>query len=188
MSRKIEIIEVSARIIGGDGIQAFTTKRLAAEIGISEAALYRYFKGKNEIIHSVFDHFESLISGRISELMAASGDAKRKVFELFELHKEIFETHPELVFLFFSEGSFIDIEGLQAKIGGIMERKFALMSQLIALGQSDGSISSPIAPLELGKVLMGYFRMYLLKLRLEGNMNNLGKYCAQYFETIDQLL
>ncbi|MCB9047330.1 MAG: TetR/AcrR family transcriptional regulator [Chitinophagales bacterium] len=188
MDRKTEIIEAAARIIGSDGVQAFTTKRLAAMIGISEAALYRYYSGKDEIIHKVFEHFEGLIGQKIASIVVAEINEKEKIETIFEIHKHIFEDYPELVFLLFSEGSFIDIAGLSQKISEILTRKFSLMESLIQQGQTNGTIRNDIAAYELGKVLMGYFRMYLLQLRLEGNMNNLDKYCKDFFKTINKLI
>jgi len=188
MDRKTEIIEASAKIIGSEGIQSFTTKRLAAEVNISEAALYRHFSGKNELVHGVFEHFERLIGLKIEKIVKSATPAKQKIIDVFELHKKIFQEYPELVFLLFSEGSFIGIDGLAPKISEILARKFSFMEGILSEGQQNGLIREDIEAYELGKLIMGYFRMYLLQLRLEGNMNNLDKYCANFFKTIDRIL
>ena len=188
MDRKTEIIEAAAHIIGNEGIQSFTTKRLAARVGISEAALYRHYRGKDEVIHQVFGHFEQMIGNKIAATVEASSPAKEKIKEIFQLHKQIFQEYPELVFLLFSEGSFIDIEGLGPKIREILARKFALMETVIQAGQNAQEIRADIEAYELGKMMMGYFRMYLLQLRLDGDMSNLDTYCHNFFVTIDKIL
>lgn len=188
MDRKTEIIEAAAKIIGNGGIQSFTTKRLAAHIGISEAALYRHFSGKDALIHAVFEHFERLIGIELASNIDSDMNSRQKLITIFELHKGIFQQYPELVFLLFSEGSFIDVEGLAQKIKEILIRKFSLMNTIIWEGQEKGEIRNDIESNELGKLMMGYFRMSLLQLKLEGNMDNLDHYCSSFFATLKKIM
>ncbi|MBN1948990.1 MAG: helix-turn-helix transcriptional regulator, partial [Candidatus Cloacimonetes bacterium] len=55
--RQQQIVNTAIRIIAGQGIQHLTTKNLAGAIGISEAALYRHFSSKHEILLAVLDAF-----------------------------------------------------------------------------------------------------------------------------------
>ena len=45
--RQIEIMEAAIKRIDCCGIQELTIKNLAADINLSEAALYRHFKGNS---------------------------------------------------------------------------------------------------------------------------------------------
>ena len=54
-NRREEILQALAQMLeSGDGSQRITTAKLAANVGVSEAALYRHFPSKTRI---------SLISG-----------------------------------------------------------------------------------------------------------------------------
>ena len=55
--RQIQIIEAATKRIDKYGIQELTTKNLAADIGLSEAALYRHFKSKNDILLGMLSYF-----------------------------------------------------------------------------------------------------------------------------------
>ncbi|WP_289466824.1 TetR/AcrR family transcriptional regulator, partial [Klebsiella pneumoniae] len=57
--RQIEIIEAATERIDRFGIQNFTIKNLAGDIGLSEPALYRHFGGKNEILVGLLDYFSA---------------------------------------------------------------------------------------------------------------------------------
>ena len=46
--RQIEIMEAATLRIDKYGIQELTIKNLASDLNLSEAALYRHFKSKNE--------------------------------------------------------------------------------------------------------------------------------------------
>ncbi len=77
--RQEEIILKSMEIIAREGIAALTIKNISGKVGVSEAALYRHFKNKDEILLSIFDLFEK---GRMMFLTANSGQGLRilKIF------------------------------------------------------------------------------------------------------------
>jgi PAS domain S-box-containing protein len=52
---KTQIIDAAVRLIDAGGIQALTIKNLSAELGATEAAIFRYFKNKTEVLNSVLD-------------------------------------------------------------------------------------------------------------------------------------
>jgi TetR/AcrR family fatty acid metabolism transcriptional regulator len=55
--RQIEIMEAATLRIDKFGIQELTIKNLASDLSLSEAALYRHFKSKNENIARTIDLF-----------------------------------------------------------------------------------------------------------------------------------
>jgi TetR/AcrR family fatty acid metabolism transcriptional regulator len=55
--RQIEIMDAATLRIDQYGIQELTIKNLAADLNLSEAALYRHFKSKNEILLGLLSYF-----------------------------------------------------------------------------------------------------------------------------------
>ena len=49
-SRQQEIIQASGELLLTLGVTGFTTKQLAVKMGFSEAALYRHFSSKEDIL------------------------------------------------------------------------------------------------------------------------------------------
>ena len=54
------IVEVAAAVIDADGLDALSTRRLAAELGVRGPSLYNHFGGKDEILDAVAD---TVVSG-----------------------------------------------------------------------------------------------------------------------------
>ena len=50
------IIEAALHIVDAEGLDALTTRRLAAELGVKGASLYNHFKDKDEILAAVAEH------------------------------------------------------------------------------------------------------------------------------------
>jgi len=53
--RRAEILRAAARCFGTRGFHGTTTRDVAAAVGITEAALYRYFTGKEAIYAAILD-------------------------------------------------------------------------------------------------------------------------------------
>jgi AcrR family transcriptional regulator len=64
--RQQQIIAAAAKLIFKHGSEHLTVKRIAAEVGISEAAIYRHFKSKKSILSFLLDHIEEILLKDIS--------------------------------------------------------------------------------------------------------------------------
>jgi len=53
--RRREIVECALRIARDEGLPSLTVKRIAECVGFTEAALYRHFKGKRDLLASMID-------------------------------------------------------------------------------------------------------------------------------------
>ena len=71
-SRAQEILQALARMLEVSKGQRITTAALAAELGVSEAALYRHFPSKTRMFEGLIDFIEETIFGRISSILNLS--------------------------------------------------------------------------------------------------------------------
>lgn len=59
--RQQQIVDAAAILIFKHGSEHLTVKTIAAEVGISEAAIYRHFKSKKSILSFLLDHIEEVL-------------------------------------------------------------------------------------------------------------------------------
>ncbi|MCP3801475.1 TetR/AcrR family transcriptional regulator [Allokutzneria sp. A3M-2-11 16] len=50
------IVTTALRLMAADGVEAFSLRALAKELGVGPMALYTYFRGKDELFDAVRDH------------------------------------------------------------------------------------------------------------------------------------
>jgi AcrR family transcriptional regulator len=63
MVRRAQITEAAGRLIVKQGSENLTVKGIATEVGISEAAIYRHFRSKKDVLMLLADHVgETLVS------------------------------------------------------------------------------------------------------------------------------
>ncbi|MCK7470130.1 MAG: TetR/AcrR family transcriptional regulator [Desulfomicrobium escambiense] len=56
-TRKKEIIEAAINLIAESGIQNLTVRGISAKIGVTDAALYRHYKNKTDILLGILKLF-----------------------------------------------------------------------------------------------------------------------------------
>ncbi|MGK0440619.1 MAG: TetR/AcrR family transcriptional regulator [Pseudohongiellaceae bacterium] len=68
-SRRQQILESLAYMLEASPGERITTARLAQEVGVSEAALYRHFPSKSKMFEGLIEFIEDTIFSRISLIM-----------------------------------------------------------------------------------------------------------------------
>ncbi|MDA8842040.1 TetR family transcriptional regulator [bacterium] len=68
VNRKMMILESLASALGEESVPKITTKILAQRSDVTEAALYKHFKGKNEIFLELFKFIEQSITDKLWEI------------------------------------------------------------------------------------------------------------------------
>lgn len=71
-SRREEVAEAAARLIGREGLEALTTRALAKELGCSIGVLSHYFNSKEEIVIAAFRWADQRIDARMQEAIAGN--------------------------------------------------------------------------------------------------------------------
>ncbi|WP_214649468.1 TetR/AcrR family transcriptional regulator [Sphingobacterium mizutaii] len=174
--RQIEIIEAATRRIDRYGIQNLTIKNLAADIKVTEPALYRHFKSKNDILMSLLNYFIARMEKRISSLSVNSQKSpSENLIDLFNFQFKTFTERPAVVSVIFAENIFHFDEGLSIKVAQILDLMQGYVEQNILNGQSKGDFNAEIQSSTLATILLGGIRLTVLKWKLSGNKTDLIK-------------
>lgn len=122
--------------------EKFTTKEIAAKVGVSEANLYRHFKNKAAILEGLAQFCDQAIMGMCQDIDARSGldGVQRAVFKLHAL-LSFAEANPGLTRLLTGEALVYEDDAVAAHIRQVIAKvqlgmrqnlKDAAMAQQIA--------------------------------------------------------
>ena len=75
--RRQEILSAVVTLLGKPRLEKFTTKEIAAVTGLSEAALYRHFTNKAEILRQIVAFCETSFASMFAAVEAVSGTTHR---------------------------------------------------------------------------------------------------------------
>ena len=76
---KPKIERAALKLFIHDGVDASTTREIADKAGVSEGALYRHYKGKDELALSLFQATHNRLSQLIAEALTGNGSLDVKV-------------------------------------------------------------------------------------------------------------
>lgn len=174
--RQIEIIEAATKRIDEHGIQDLTIKTLAADLNLSEAALYRHFKSKNEILLGLLTYFIEEMKGRFAIIMAKNDRSPSELLkEIFDSQFKTFVKKPSVVSVIFSESIFQFNKELSNTVSSMMELMQNHIEGIVKKGQADGSFSKLVGASITTTIVMGGMRITVLKWKLSGHKSDLIK-------------
>ena len=174
--RQIEIIEAATKRIDEHGIQDLTIKTLAADLNLSEAALYRHFKSKNEILLGLLTYFIEEMKGRLDTILSNKDRSPSELLkDLFDSQLKTFVQKPSVVSVIFSESIFqFNIE-LSSTVSSMMELMQNHIESIVKKGQANGSFSKIVGVSTTTTIIMGGMRITVLKWKLSGHKSDLIK-------------
>lgn len=85
MSRKEQILQVLVRMLEDNLGERITTAKLAAEVGVTEAALYRHFPSKAKMYEGLIEFIEEAVFSRISRIKQEEGSSLEKLQRILTL-------------------------------------------------------------------------------------------------------
>ncbi|GLP95335.1 nucleoid occlusion factor SlmA [Paraferrimonas sedimenticola] len=93
-NRRQQILECLAQMLETAPGQRITTAKLAAEVGVSEAALYRHFPSKARMFEGLIDFIDESILSRINLIMQEEKDTSTRVYMVLQLLLVFAERNP----------------------------------------------------------------------------------------------
>jgi|JI6StandDraft_1071083.scaffolds.fasta_scaffold02228_4 TetR/AcrR family fatty acid metabolism transcriptional regulator len=172
--RQIEIMQAATQRIDKNGIQDLTIKNLAADLNLSEAALYRHFKSKNDILLGLLNYFIQVMKLRLSAIIDQEGLSAEDILkQVFDSQLRSFVKNPAIVSVIFSEGIFQFNKDLNGKVMEMMELMQTNIQSVVAKGIDAGQIRGQIGASTITTIIMGSMRMTVLKWKLSGHKSKL---------------
>ncbi len=170
--RQQQIVETAIKIIANKGIQNLTTKNIAAEIGISEPAIYRHFSSKLEILKAVITNFQIKMqpaSEKLKEFLNSISKIESFILE----HLKIINLNPDFAKVIFSEANFQNEENLILKMNNMMNQSHKILETIVQSGQKKDEIRSDINSLSIVRMIIGSMRLLVTQWSMSGMIFNL---------------
>jgi len=186
--RQFEIIQAAGKILISSGINGLTTKNLAIEMGFTESALYRHFKCKHDIIAAMLNYLADNMQQRFDKIITKSQTPKDNLTALFNSQFDFFSDNPYFVIAVLSDGLMQESETINQCIKSLMAIKSKHLIAIINQGQTQGIFTQNITVKQTVHLIMGSFRLLILKWRMDDFTFNIKLYGNQTIQTLLTLL
>ncbi len=140
MDRKQQILEVLAHELETSPGSRITTARLAAAVGVSEAALYRHFPSKARMFEGLIDFAEDTIFGLANRIMEEETDVVRRCENLLLVLLRFAEKNPGITRILVGDALTGENERLRERMAQLFERLETQFKQILREAPMAGSL------------------------------------------------
>ena len=153
-SRKPEILQALAHMLEANPGGKITTAKLAQEVGLSEAALYRHFPSKAKMIEGLIEFTEETLFSRMSGIAKEGRSHESKCHDIILLLLTFVERNPGFARLFVGDALQGETERLRARMRQPLDRIETQLRQLLREMALETDPLPGNQPAVLAKVLM----------------------------------
>jgi AcrR family transcriptional regulator len=146
LERKKQIIEAARQMIVKYGSEHVTVRRIAKTVGISEAAIYRHFKSKRDILLLLADHIEKSLVGDIEASLTAERFSLSDISAAMRDHISAIEQRHGISQQVIAEIISLGDKKLNKRFSEIVSKYINSLAKLISAGIKTGELRQDINP------------------------------------------
>ena len=178
--RQQQIVDAAGRLIFKYGSEHLTVKRIAAEVGITEAAIYRHFKSKKSILSFLLSHIEKVLLSDISPESAGNEPVTLDTVEkILRNHFSTIGMRKGISFQVIAEIISLGDRKLNKQASQTIDKYILRLKELLTDGVRDGAVRSNIdldaSATLLFALIQGLVSIWALR---EGSFNLIEKYTS----------
>ncbi len=185
--RQNEIIEASLAILARQGVRGLTIKNISEKVGFRDAAVYRHFRDKGEILRTIADLFEAKSRSTLETITGSPVPAVEKIGMFFRDRCRLFAADRTWTAVMFSEEVFKADPAMSAKTDAIIRTHQRLLVDIIREGQA----RKEVIPADAGHiflVVMGSLRLLVTQWLAQECRFDLVREGERLWRTIEALI
>ena len=164
--RRQQVLTVLIHMLHSErGMERMTTARLAKEVGVSEAALYRYFPSKTKMFEALIEHIESTLLSRISASMRNETQTMNRIHDILQTILDFARKNPGLTRILTGHALMFEDAQLQVRVAQFcnrLEMQFVNILQMRKLREGRGfNVDERIIASHLVTLCEGQFMRYV---------------------------
>lgn len=164
--RRQQVLVVLTHMLHSErGMERMTTARIAEEVGVSEAALYRYYKSKTEMFTALIDDIETQLFTRINHSVKNETNTVIRVHNIIQMILDFARKNPGLTRVLTGHALMFEDAKLQARVAQFFDRlelQFVNILQMRKLREGKGFICEErILASHLVNLCEGQFMRYV---------------------------
>lgn len=154
--RKTQILQTLAQMLEGPSAERITTAALAARIGVSEAALYRHFRGKAEMFAGLIDFVEQTLFTLINRITSEEQSGLRQAEAIMTMLLGFAQKNRGMTRVLIGDALVTEDDSLQARINQIHDRLEAALKQALRFAVTQEEVAADVDLSAQANALMSF--------------------------------
>lgn len=131
-----------------------TVQRIAQEIHVTDGAIYRHYKSKDEIFEAIASYMESNLLAPLNAVAKQTENTPKRLEMVFEQHMAFLEGHPGLARLLLGGGS-TEAAPMAERLKLLNAKVRAQLAQLLKFGEAQQALANDVSPEQATEMLYG---------------------------------
>jgi len=133
-TKRPAIVAAATSLFASKGVDATSMREVADAAGVREAAIYRHFRGKEEMAQEIFASWYGWYSQQVQEIVERGDSLREKLHALVHVEFEAARAHPQ-EFLYFCENEARFLRGLRRDIPRVRQELIKMLRKEQASGE-----------------------------------------------------
>lgn len=166
VSRKDRIIASAIEIISDSGLSALTTRNLAIKENMSEALLYKYFGGINEVLIEVVDYYTRFDNQIKQTFKSRDGANIQKLRDYLDAYATYYDNYYAISTLMLQYEELLHNIDVREKIAWCITERQQFIADLFENAIQENEIIDLFTPEQLATNLTGVVMSHILNRRI----------------------
>ncbi|MGH8620666.1 MAG: nucleoid occlusion factor SlmA [Burkholderiales bacterium] len=154
--RKDQILQTLAQMLENPAGEKVTTAALAARLKVSEAALYRHFRGKADMFEGLIEFIEQTLFALINRITGEEKSGVRQLEAMLGVMLAFAQKNRGMTRVLVGDALVNEDERLQARINQLHERLEAALKQALRFGVSQQEIAQEVDIAAQANLMMSF--------------------------------
>lgn len=153
--RKEQIAQAALGMIAADGVRGLSMAAVARGVGLVPSALYRHFKGKDQLLDAVLDLIRDRLLANVEAVYEESPQCLDRLHSLLMRHIKFMKENRGVLRVFMSEDVSNGHPGRRARMYAILSGYLNRIAGIVLNGQQAGQIRRDLEPGTVSMMFLG---------------------------------
>jgi len=154
--RKLQILQTLAQMLQNPRAEKITTAALAANLDVSEAALYRHFASKAQMFEGLIEFIEESIFGLVNKITTDEKSGVKQLEAMLTMLLGFAEKNPGMTRVLIGDALVNEDDRLQTRINQLHDRLEASIKQALRFASSQNELPTDMDAAAQANLLMCY--------------------------------
>jgi len=161
----VQILQTLAAMLERPGTERVTTAALAAQLDVSEAALYRHFASKAQMFEGLIDFIEQSVFTLVNQILEREGAGKEQAARIVTMLMQFAEKNPGMTRVMVGDALVYENERLQSRMNQFFDKiestlRQALRDAVIADGSDTPTVDAQVRAGALTAFVVGRLQRF----------------------------
>lgn len=154
--RKAQILQTLAQMLENPAAEKITTAALAAKLDVSEAALYRHFRGKAQMFEGLIEFIEQTLFALLNKIGSEEKSGVRQLEAMMAVMLGFAQKNRGMTRVLIGDALVNEDAQLQARINQLHDRLEAALKQALRFGLTQQEIAAEVDVAAQANALMSF--------------------------------